>query len=67
KALDAAFRANLKKLQDQLTQESAFSNWVYLVPNWTLDPLLKKRAQLLVAKPAATETNAAPPAASAKK
>ncbi|MDE3068680.1 MAG: DUF4340 domain-containing protein [Verrucomicrobiota bacterium] len=60
KALDAAFQANLNKLRDQLARESAFSNWVYLVPNWTLDPLLKKRSQLLVAKPATPETNAVP-------
>ena len=46
-----------KELADKLAQESAFNHWTYLVPSWTLDPLLKKRSQLLMVKPAATETN----------
>ncbi|HVU08661.1 MAG TPA: DUF4340 domain-containing protein [Verrucomicrobiae bacterium] len=57
-ARDKAFQDNLKKLQDKLAQESALTNWIYEVPGWSLDSLLKKRSQLLVAKPAATETNA---------
>jgi len=46
-----------KKLADRLAQESKLKQWTYLVPNWTLEPLLKTRAQLLVVKPAETETN----------
>jgi hypothetical protein len=64
-ARDKAFQENLKKLQDKLAQESAFTNWVYLIPNWSLESLLKERSQLLVAKPAVTETNK--PSASATK
>ncbi len=56
-ALDKTFRANLKKLQDKLAQESAFSKWVYLVPTWSVNPLLKTRGQLLVSKPATTKTD----------
>ena len=52
-----------KKLADKLAQEGKLNQWTYLVPNWTLDPLLKTRTQLLVVKPAETESNA--PAANA--
>ena len=45
-----------KKLLDRLAQESKLNGWTYLVPTWTLDPLLKTRSQLLV-KPTETETN----------
>jgi len=48
---------NLKKLQDQLARDAAFDHWVYCVPTWTVNPLLKTRDQLLVPKPAVTETN----------
>ncbi|MGD0745638.1 MAG: DUF4340 domain-containing protein [Verrucomicrobiota bacterium] len=47
-----------KSLADKLAQESKLAQWIYLVPNWTLDPLLKTRTQLLAARPAETETNA---------
>jgi len=57
-ALDKTFQSNLKKLQDKLARESAFNKWVYCVPAWSVNPLLKTREQLLVAKPATTETNA---------
>jgi len=46
-----------KKLADKLAQECKLNQWTYRVPNWTLEPLLKSRTQLLVAKPAETETN----------
>jgi len=46
-----------KKLADKLAQESQLNPWTYLVPNWTLEPMLKKRTQLLEAKPVETETN----------
>lgn len=48
--LDKEFADNQKKLQDKLSQEKKYENWVYLVSNWTLDPLLKERGQLLVDK-----------------
>ena len=57
-AADKAFQANLKTLQTKLARESAFNQWVYFVPTWTVDPLLKTREQLLVPKPAVTQTNA---------
>jgi hypothetical protein len=48
--LDKEFKENQKKLQEKLDQETAYTNWVYLVSSWSLDPALKERAQLLVEK-----------------
>jgi hypothetical protein len=48
--LDKQFKEQQKKLEDKLAQEQAFQNWTYLVSSWTLDPLLKNRAQLMVEK-----------------
>ena len=69
-AADKAFKDNLKKLQDKLARESAFNKWVYSVPAWSLEPLLKNRSQLLVPPPAASDTNtpaANPPPSATKK
>lgn len=57
-AADKTFQASLKAFQDKLSRESAFNNRVYLVPTWSVNPLLKKREQLLMSKPAVAETNA---------
>jgi hypothetical protein len=48
--LDKEFKEKQKKLEEKLAQEKAFEKWVYLVSTWTVDPLLKERAQLLVEK-----------------
>ena len=48
--LDKEFKDQQKKLEDKLSQEQAYEKWVYLVSNWTVDSLLKDRAQLLVEK-----------------
>ncbi len=48
--LDKEFKDKQKKLEDKLSQEQAYEKWVYLVSNWTIDSLLKDRAQLLVEK-----------------
>jgi hypothetical protein len=48
--LDKEFKEKQKKLEEKLTQEKPFEKWTYLVSNWTLDSLLKERAQLLVEK-----------------
>jgi hypothetical protein len=66
-ASDQLFQANLKKLQDKLARERAFNKWVYCVPVWTVDPLLKTRDQLLVPKPVVTQTNAPAAASSLEK
>ena len=38
----------LAALQEKQARESALTNWSYLVPSWTLDPVLKNRADWLV-------------------
>jgi len=48
--LDKEFKEKQKKLEDKLAQEKNYEKWAYLVSSWTLDPLLKDRAQLLVEK-----------------
>ena len=48
--LDKEFKDNQKKLEDKLAQEKAFEPWTFLVNSWTLDPVLKDRAALLVEK-----------------
>lgn len=65
--LDKQFKEQQKKLEEKLAQEKQYENWVYLVSNWTFEPLLKERAQLLVEKKEepkkdakATDTNAPP-------
>jgi hypothetical protein len=48
--LDKEFKDKQKKLEEKLAQEKAYENWVYLVSSWTLEPVVKDRAQLLVDK-----------------
>jgi hypothetical protein len=48
--LDKEFKEQQKKSEDKLSQEQSYGKWVYLVSNWTVDSLLKDRAQLLVEK-----------------
>lgn len=48
----------LDQLKSKLKQESALDHHIYLVPAWSLNPLLKKRSELLFAP--TTETNASP-------
>jgi hypothetical protein len=64
--LDKEFKDKQKKSEDKLTQEKGFEKWVYLVSSYTVDSLLKDRAQLLVekkeepkkdGKPAATDSS----------
>lgn len=57
--LDKVFNENEKKLEDKLKQEKAFEKWTYLVPTWTVDPILKDRKDLLVEKKDETKTAAA--------
>jgi hypothetical protein len=62
---DKEFADNLKRMQEKLATETAFGKWTYQVASWTVDPLLKKRGELLEEKqPAAAEAggNPEPPA-----
>jgi hypothetical protein len=65
--LDKRFKDLQQKFADKLKQEQSFQQWTYLVPSWTVDPVLKERSQLLAEKktePAAEkpgETTQMPP------
>lgn len=48
--LDKEFVDQQKKLGEKLTAEKALETWTYLVSGWTVDSVLKERAQLLVDK-----------------
>lgn len=48
--LDKEFADAQQKSADKLKQEQAFQQWTYLVPGWTLDPVLKQRSELLAEK-----------------
>ena len=45
--LDKEFKDRREKLEDKLKREQGFGRWTYLVQSWSLDPLLKERAQFL--------------------
>jgi hypothetical protein len=45
--LDKDFQAQQKTLADKLAKESAYTNWVYRMPAYSVDELLKTRQQLL--------------------
>jgi hypothetical protein len=49
--LDKDFQERLKKLDEKLKQEKECDSWVYVVSKWTVDPLLKNRADLLLTAP----------------
>ncbi len=48
--LDKEFKDGQKKFEDKLAQEKNCEKWIYLVSSWTLEPVLKERAQLLAEK-----------------
>jgi Domain of unknown function (DUF4340) len=48
--LDREFKDRQQKLEEKLKQEQSLEPWTYRVSNWTLEPLLKERSQLLVEK-----------------
>jgi hypothetical protein len=58
--LDREFKEKLSKLDEKLTREQGKGRWVYLVSKWTVDPLLKTRADFLETK----SENAAEPESS---
>lgn len=47
-AAAVAAQARLKTLSDKLAREQGYQKWIYLLPTYTIDPLLKHRADLLV-------------------
>ena len=63
--LDKEFKEKQKNLEDKLSQEKSYEKWVYLVSNFTVDSLLKDRAQLLVEKKEEPKKDGKPAAADA--
>jgi len=68
--LDRNFKDAQQKSADKLKQEQALQQWTYLVPSWTVDPVLKERSELLAEKKTesangasdkSSETNQMPP------
>jgi hypothetical protein len=56
--LDKDFADAQKKIQEKLAKEKAYEKWIYLVPTWTVDAVLKERSQILMEKKSETSTNA---------
>lgn len=48
--LDKEFAEKRKALEEKLAREKSFESWTYQVAGWVVEPLLKKRAELLVQK-----------------
>jgi hypothetical protein len=48
--LEKEFAESQKRLQDKLTQEKSCEKWIYIVSSYTLESVLKERAQLLAEK-----------------
>lgn len=48
---DKAWAERQKQLDASLKQAQAYQNWIYLVPGWSLDALLKTRNDLIMEKP----------------
>jgi len=49
--LDAEFKDRQKQLAEKLTKEKQFENWIYYVPDYVVDPVLKTKDQLLAETP----------------
>jgi hypothetical protein len=65
--LDKEFKEKQKKFEEKLSQEQACEKWVYLVSNWTVDSLLKERAQLFAEKKEEAKKDEKPAAADTSK
>jgi hypothetical protein len=48
--IDKAWAQRQKDLDEKLKQAKKFENWTYLIPSWTVDPILKDRKDLLEEK-----------------
>ncbi len=48
--LDKEFADSHQKLADKLKQEQGYQQWTYLIPSWSVDPVLKERSQLFAEK-----------------
>ncbi|MDQ6630252.1 MAG: DUF4340 domain-containing protein [Verrucomicrobiota bacterium] len=58
--LDKETREKNKTIDDKVKREKFFENWIFLVPKYTLEPLLRERIQLFVEKKEKTDPTAPP-------
>src|SRR5262249_45267949 len=59
---DDEFKKHLADLKQRLEKEQKFQHWVYLVPEWSVEQLLKPRSEVVAAAPPAAGAPAAEPA-----
>jgi hypothetical protein len=64
KKKDEEFDKKLADLRQRLENEKKLEHWVYLVPDWSLDQLLKRRDEI-VAKPSPTPASSPTPGSAA--
>jgi hypothetical protein len=48
--LDKEFKESTDKLQAKLNEEKAFEKWIYTLPKWSVEQVLKKRSELYADK-----------------
>ncbi|MCK5844141.1 MAG: hypothetical protein KAG97_05490, partial [Victivallales bacterium] len=51
KKLDKKFSANLAKLKKKLKREDAYQNWIYVLPTYSVEKILKKRSDFIEPPP----------------
>ena len=54
-----AWAERQKQLEAALAQNQTYQNWIYLVPGWSLDSILKHRNELVMEKPVEPKAGAA--------
>ncbi len=60
---DKAFAENLAKLKERLAREQHLQSWIYLVSDWSLEPFLKRRTEIIAhPTPSPAPSSAATPA-----
>lgn len=62
---DDEFKKHLADLKQRLEKEQKFQNWVYLVPEWSVEQLLKPRSEVVATAPPAPTPGASPTGAPA--
>ncbi len=58
---DKAFAENLAKLKERVAHEQQLQSWIYLVSDWSLEPFLKRRNEI-IGHPSPSPAAAAAPA-----
>ena len=58
--LDKEFQDKANQLAERLKTEKEFEKWVYVVPRYTVEPMLKERRELLAEKKEEAKADQAP-------